>query len=91
MNSFSDLKKSRQKSIDKINQKLQEQTESSKGFVEDTRFWKADLDKSGNGYAVIRFLPAPPDEDLPWAKTWNHGFQGVGGWYIEECPTTVGK
>ena len=91
MNSFSDLKKSRQKSIDKINQKLQEQTESSKGFVEDTRFWKADLDKSGNGYAVIRFLPAPPDEDLPWAKTWNQGFQGVGGWYIEECPTTIGK
>ena len=46
MSSFSDLKKSRQKSIDKINQKLQEQTEASKGFAEDTRMWKADLDKS---------------------------------------------
>ena len=56
MSSFSDLKKSRQKSIDKINQKLQEQTEASKGFAEDTRMWKADLDKSGNGYAVIRFF-----------------------------------
>jgi hypothetical protein len=91
MQSFSDLKNSRQKSIDKINQKLLEQSEASKGFADDVRFWKADLDKSGNGYAVLRFLPAPPDEDLPWAKSWNHGFQGVGGWYIEECPTTVGK
>jgi hypothetical protein len=89
--SFSDLKKSRQKSIDKINKKLQEQADSSKGFAEDTRMWKAELDKSGNGYAVTRFLPAPTGEDLPWAKTWNHGFQGVGGWYIEECPTTIGK
>ena len=89
--SFSDLKKSRQKSIDKINKKLQEQADSSKGFAEDTRMWKAELDKSGNGFAVTRFLPAPTGEDLPWAKTWNHGFQGVGGWYIEECPTTIGK
>jgi len=49
------------------------------------------LDKSGNGYAVIRFLPAPEGEDLPWARIWNHGFQGPGGWYIENSLTTLGQ
>ncbi len=49
------------------------------------------MDKSGNGYAVIRFLPAPEGEDIPWAKVFSHAFQGPGGWYIENSLTTIGK
>ena len=57
----------------------------------DDRLWKPSLDKSGNGYAVIRFLPAPEGEDVPWAKVYSHAFQGPGGWYIENSLTTVGQ
>ena len=57
----------------------------------DDIYWKPELDKSGNGYAVIRFLPAPDGEDLPWAKVYSHAFQGPGGWYIENSLTTVNK
>ena len=53
--------------------------------------WKPDLDKSGNGFAVIRFLPQPAAEDLPWVRLWNHAFSGPGGWYIENSLTTIGK
>ena len=48
----------------------------------DDRLWKPEVDKAGNGYAVIRFLPAPEGEDLPWAKIYSHDFKGAGGWYI---------
>jgi len=65
----------------------QKQTNS----YQDDRFWKPELDKSGNGYAVFRFLPAVKDEDLPWARLWSHAFQGPGGWYIENSLTTIGK
>jgi hypothetical protein len=58
----------------------------------DDRFWKPEQDKSGNGYAVIRFLPAGEGEDLPWAKYWDHGFKGpTGQWYIENSLTTIGQ
>jgi len=58
----------------------------------DDRLWKPVMDKSGNGYAVIRFLPAPKDESLPWAKVWNHAFQGpTGQWYIENSLTTLSQ
>jgi len=57
----------------------------------DDRFWKPELDKSGNGYAVFRFLPAVKDEDLPWARLWSHAFQGPGGWYIDNSLTTLNK
>jgi hypothetical protein len=58
----------------------------------DDRFWKPEVDKSGNGYAVLRFLPAPEGEDLPWVKYWDHGFQGpTGQWYIENSLTTIGQ
>ena len=67
---------------DKINKK----SESYK----DDRFWRPELDKSSNGFAVIRFLPAPNEEDLPWARLFSHGFQGPGGWYIENSRTTLG-
>ena len=55
------------------------------------RLWKLDVDKSGNGYAVIRFLPAPNGEDLPFVKLYSHAFQGPGGWYIENSLTTLGQ
>ena len=58
---------------------------------QDDRFWKPELDKSGNGYAVFRFLPAVQDEDLPWARLWSHAFQGPGGWLIENSLTTLNK
>jgi len=57
----------------------------------DDRFWKPELDKSGNGYAVIRFLPQPSGEDLPWVRMWSHAFKGPGGWYIENSLTTLSK
>ena len=57
----------------------------------DDRLWKPEVDKAGNGYAVIRFLPAPNGEELPWAKMYSHAFQGPGGWYIENSLTTLGQ
>ena len=57
----------------------------------DDRVWKLECDKSGNGYAVIRFLPAPDGEDLPFVKLYSHAFQGPGGWYIENSLTTLGQ
>ena len=62
-----------------------------KSYV-DERLWKPELDKSGNGYAVIRFLPAVDGENMPWAKIWNHAFQGpTGQWYIENSLTTLNQ
>ena len=61
------------------------------GKVSDDRFWTATVDKAGNGYAIIRFLPAPPDEDVPFVRIFDHVFQGPGGWYIENSLTTIGK
>ena len=65
--------------------------QEKKSYV-DERLWKPELDKSGNGYAVLRFLPAVQGEDLPWAKVWNHAFQGpTGQWYIENSLTTLNQ
>jgi hypothetical protein len=64
------------------------------GSKEDDRFWQPEVDKAGNGMAVIRFLPAPAvdgDEALPWVRVFNHGFQGPGGWYIENSLTTLNQ
>ena len=88
--SFSSLKK--QSSLGSLTSKLVkeiEKTNTTRGGA-DERLWKPELDKSGNGYAVIRFLPAPDGEDLPWAKVYSHAFQGPGGWYIENSLTTMG-
>ena len=87
--SFSDLKK--QSSLGSLTQKLVKEVEkmSSNSNV-DERLWKPEVDKSGNGYAVLRFLPAPEGEDIPWAKMYSHAFQGPGGWYIENSLTTTG-
>jgi hypothetical protein len=61
------------------------------GDSADDRFWVPDVDKAGNGYAVVRFLPAPSGEDVPFVRLWDHGFKGPGGWYIEKSLTTLGK
>jgi len=67
------------------------QTQEKKSY-KDERLWKPELDKTGNGYAVIRFLPAVDGENMPWAKLWNHAFQGpTGQWYIENSLTTLGN
>ncbi len=87
--SFSSLKK--QSSLGSLTSKLVkeiEKTNTTKGGA-DERLWKPELDKSGNGYAVIRFLPAVDGEDLPWANVYSHAFQGPGGWYIENSLTTI--
>ena len=89
--SFSDLKK--QSSLGSLTQKLVKEVEKQNGGNSggaDDRLWKPEMDKSGNGYAVIRFLPAPEGEDLPWVKLFSHAFQGPGGWYIENSLTTIG-
>lgn len=57
----------------------------------DERFWKPAVDKAGNGYAVIRFLPPHKDEDIPYVRMFDHGFKGPGGWYIENSLTTLGQ
>ena len=65
---------------------------ASQDSKKDERFWQPEVDKAGNGYAVIRFLPPPAGEDLPWARVWSHGFKGPSGkWYIENSLTTIGK
>ena len=61
-----------------------------KSFSDDT-MWKPELDKTGNGYAVVRFLPTPEGEEMPWVSYFDHGFQGPGGWYIEKSLTTINK
>ena len=90
--SFADLKKqSRAGSLtDKLIKKV-EKLNSGEGGGADERFWKPEVDKAGNGYAVIRFLPAPEGCELPWAQVWSHAFQGPGGWYIENSLTTMGQ
>ena len=89
---FGDLKK--QSSLGSLTAKLVKEVEKQNGGGQggaDERLWKPVMDKSGNGYAVIRFLPAPDGEDLPWAKMFSHAFQGNGGWYIENSLTTIGQ
>ncbi len=89
--SFADLKK--QSKLGSLTQKLVKEVEkmNNAGSTGDDRLWKLEVDKGGNGYAVIRFLPAPEGEDLPFVKLYSHAFQGPGGWYIENSLTTLGQ
>jgi hypothetical protein len=89
--SFADLKK--QSSLGSLTSKLVKEVEkmSNTSGGADERLWKPEMDKTGNGFAVIRFLPAPEGEELPWAKLYTHAFQGPGGWYIENSLTTLGQ
>ena len=86
--SFASLKK--QSSLGSLTAKLVKEVEKSNSPNQgDERLWKPEVDKAGNGYAVVRFLPAPDGEDLPWVKLYSHAFQGPGGWYIENSLTTL--
>lgn len=90
--SFSNLKK--QSKLGSLTSKLVQEVEkmsSSGGGNTDDRLWKPEVDKAGNGFAVIRFLSAPDGEDLPWAKVYTHAFQGTGGWLIDNCLTTINQ
>ena len=89
--SFDSLKK--QSKLGSLTEKLVKEVEkmntgSSGG---DDRFWKPEMDKTGVGSAIIRLLPAPEGEDLPWVKIYSHAFQGPGGWFIENSLTTLGQ
>ena len=89
--SLATLKK--ENSLDKLLGAVQSENapQEKKSYVDD-RIWKPVMDKTGNGFAIIRFLPAPKGEELPWAKLWNHAFQGpTGQWYIENSLTTIGQ
>ena len=86
--SFSSLKTNKSSVFNKLQKELEKTTKV--GTV-DERFWKLTTDKAGNGFAIIRFLPAGDGEDMPFAKLYSHAFQGPGGWYIENSLTTVGK
>lgn len=93
MSSLSALKKSN--SLEKLTRAM-ESSAAGGGTLkrDDERFWVPEVDKSGNGYAVIRFLDTPAadgDDGLPWVQVWSHGFQGPGGWYIENSLTTLGQ
>ena len=89
---FAALKKSRSNSLSKLVQETTKINTPSEGSSADDRFWQPTVDKAGNGYAVIRFLPEPKGEELPWVRLFNHGFQGPGGaWYIENSLTTFGE
>tara|TARA_B100000941_G_scaffold279551_1_gene245140 strand:- start:1059 stop:2006 length:948 start_codon:yes stop_codon:yes gene_type:complete len=89
--SFASLKKNRG-NFAKLTEQLEATVSPQKNSSNrDDRFWKPQTDKSGNGYALIRFLPPSEGEELPWARVFNHGFKGPGGWLIENCPTTIGK
>ena len=92
--SFASLKKASAggSTFAKLTREIEKLNQPQQGSGPDERLWKPEMDKSGNGYAVIRFLPAPDGEELPFAKIWSHAFKGPGGqWYIENSLTTLGK
>jgi hypothetical protein len=91
--SLSSLKKG--SSLDKLKKAVEQSSAGNGGGKNvDERFWQPEVDAAGNGYAVIRFLDTPAvdgEDGLPWVQIWSHGFQGPGGWYIENSLTTLGK
>ena len=89
--SFEQLKRSRQDSFSKLTEQLDKLNDKKSYAKDDTNYWKPEVDKAGNGFAVIRFLPAPQGEDVPFVQMFDHGFQGpTGKWYIENSLTTIG-
>jgi len=94
MSDFSALKRNRN-TFDSLKKAMEApSTNVEAGSKDDTRFWQPEVDKAGNGMAIIRFLPAPAadgDDALPWVRVFNHGFQGPGGWYIENSLTTLNQ
>jgi len=89
MASFADFKNKSRTSIEDLSKKIEDM--GKKESYKDDRYWRPELDKSSNGFAVIRFLPATGEEEIPWVKLFSHGFKGPGGWYIENSRTTLGE
>ena len=93
MSDFSSLKRNRN-SFEKLTKAIDSINAPTEGSGKDERFWQPEVDKAGNGMAIIRFLPAPAvdgDDALPWVRLFDHGFQGPGGWYIENSLTTLNQ
>ena len=93
MSSFANLKRN-SKSFESLTKAIESSTMASSDSKQDTRLWQPTVDKAGNGIATIRFLPAPSvdgDDALPWIRVFNHGFQGPGGWLIDNCLTTINQ
>lgn len=88
---FSDVLKSRQDNFKKLVDKVNKIASGGNFGDSDDRFWQPTVSKDGNGYALIRFLPEPKNEEMPFVQVWDHGFQGPGGWYIEKSLTTIGQ
>lgn len=90
---FSKLKAmSGKKSLESLTNELSKLSGNQFDKSKDDRFWYPNVDKAGNGYAVVRFLPAPGEEDVPFIRMFEHGFKGpTGSWYIENSLTTIGK
>ena len=89
---FNTLKKNRSNSLNKLNSQLEKIQSKSYSDPNEGKMWKPTRDKAGNGFAVIRFLPAPAGEDFPFVRIWDHGFQGPTGlWYIENSLTTLDR
>jgi hypothetical protein len=90
MSNFAQMKQNRKAQFDKLAEEATKVTNNIKKSGDD-RVWSPFVDKAGNGSAIIRFLPAPPGEDVPFVRYWDHGFQGPGGWYIENSLTSIGQ
>lgn len=91
MTSILELKKNRANSLSKLTDAADKVNNGGNVREKDARYWQPEVDKMGNGYAVIRFLDAPAGEDIPFVKLFNHAFDGPGGWYIENSLTTLGQ
>jgi hypothetical protein len=91
MTTFANLKENSSRSLKELSEQLAKLTAPSPNS-DDDRFWHPEVDKVGNGYAVVRFLPSPQNEDTPFVRLWEHRFKGpTGSWYIEKCLTTLGR
>lgn len=86
------LKKQKENTIETVVAAAENESRGASYSDDNEGLWKPQVDKAGNGFAVIRFLPAP-DSDIPWVKYYSHGFKGTetGKWFIEDCPTSIGK
>jgi len=92
MSDFSSLKKSSgASSLSNLQNSVEKLATPSTKPQDDERMWRPEVDKAGNGFAVIRFLPAPAGEDVPFVRTFDHAFKGDGGWLIDGCLTSVGE
>jgi hypothetical protein len=93
MTSFANLKRN-SNSFEKLSKAVEATSAGTENSKDDNRFWQPEVDKAGNGMAIIRFLPASAvdgDDALPWVRTFSHGFQGPGGWFIDNCLTTLNE